>query len=343
MTAYMALFGLFAYRALQNRSRLGWGLFLPVVFFIGLRHEVGGDWFQYLEIYEFFAEKSFADLLQDSEPGYALVNAMSYQLGWGAHGTNLICSLVFTWGLWRFCQAQPLPVLALVVAIPYLITVVAMGYTRQSVAIGLGMAALLSLERLQWLQFIGLVLLAALFHKTAVVLFGVGILLTSGGWWWRVPLMGLVGFLAYNAILADSVDRYILNYELASYQSQGAAIRVAMNALPSLVFLILRGRMSLSKTQLRMWSLIAYASLAMMLALLVVNSSTAVDRLALYLIPIQLFVWSRVPVRNGVIRPIWVQGVVFYSLSVLLVWLMFAAHAYAWLPYRFYPLTWLLS
>ena len=343
MIPYITLFGITAYGALQGKLRLGWMLFLPFVFFIGLRHEVGGDWSQYLVIYRQIASQPLSVLLLNSEPGYALLNGLSYFLGWGAYGANLFCALVFSYGLWRFCKAQPLPVLALVVAVPYLIIVVAMGYTRQGVAIGLGMLALLSLERQHWLRFAGYVLLAATFHKTAVILLGIALMLSGRGWWWRIPLMALIGYFAYEAILADSLENYLLNYEQAGYQSQGAAVRVAMNALPAALFLYWRNKWSLTETQRRLWTLIALAAIAMVAALVLVNSSTAVDRLALYLIPLQLFVWSRMPIANNRVRRTWVQLVVAYSFVVMMVWLLFAGHSFAWLPYQFYPLTWLFE
>ena len=65
-------------------------------------------------------------------------------------------------------------------------------------------------------------------------------------------------------------------------------------------------------------------------------SSTAVDRLALYLIPLQLFVGSRLPDTHtfGINPRKWNQLLILFLLAVLLVWLFFAGHSYAWLPYR---------
>lgn len=341
MIPYLLLFASVAFAALRT-PHLGWALFLPMALMIGLRHEVGGDWAQYKFIFESYQALSLKELLLDSEPGYALVNGLSAWLGWGAYGTNLFCALIFTTGLWRFCRAQPLPWLALTVGVPYLVIVVAMGYTRQGVAIGLGMMALVCLENKQFVRFTAYVLLAASFHKTAVVLLGLALLMTGGGWWWRAPLMAAVSFIAYNSLLADSLDNYLLNYEQAGYASEGAAIRVAMNALPAALFLYYRKSMALSVSQLRIWSLLAYASLLMVVALMLANSSTAVDRLALYLIPLQLFVWSRLP---GVMARgrAWNKYVIVYSLAVLLVWLLFADHSFAWLPYQFFPAVWLFS
>jgi hypothetical protein len=67
-----------------------------------------------------------------------------------------------------------------------------------------------------------------------------------------------------------------------------------------------------------------------------VASSPTVDRLALYLTPLQLFVGSRLPNTRLFKIPsgLWTQLLVFFSLAILLLWLLFAGHSFAWLPYR---------
>ena len=91
---------------------------------------------------------------------------------------------------------------------------------------------------------------------------------------------------------------------------------------------------------LSVWTWMALGALAFIGLLVVSPSSTAVDRLALYWIPLQLFVLSRLP--NAIGPPharndVWVMMVVVYSAAVLFVWLNFAVHARYWLPYSFYP------
>ena len=69
-------------------------------------------------------------------------------------------------------------------------------------------------------------------------------------------------------------------------------------------------------------------------------ATTAVDRVALYLIPIQIFVFSRIPRLAGGnirVRTLLVLGVIAYYAAVLFVWLNFATHAQYWLPYQFKP------
>ena len=68
--------------------------------------------------------------------------------------------------------------------------------------------------------------------------------------------------------------------------------------------------------------------------------ATAIDRVALYLIPLQLFVFARLPrlARTVKGRTLLVLGVVGYYSAVQFVWLNFATHAQYWLPYQFMPL-----
>jgi hypothetical protein len=74
----------------------------------------------------------------------------------------------------------------------------------------------------------------------------------------------------------------------------------------------------------------------LLVLLLVLPSSTAVDRLALYVMPLQVAVLSRFPLAFG--RRMGTFIVVLYSLAIEFVWLNFATHARFWIPYQVYPL-----
>jgi len=70
-------------------------------------------------------------------------------------------------------------------------------------------------------------------------------------------------------------------------------------------------------------------------------SSTAVDRVALYMLPMQMVVFGYLPDvigRGKLTRGPILLVLVYYGL-VEFVWLMFATFSYAWVPYRFYPFT----
>lgn len=318
----------------------GWlAVFALLALMIGLRHEVGGDWGGYLRALD-VVPTSLTDTLELSDPAYGFLNWMAVESGQGVYFVNSVCALLFTWGLLAFCRVQPNPWLALVVAVPYLITVVAMGYTRQGVAIGLAMLGLTALDRRQIFRFILCVAVAAAFHRSAVILVPLAILAGGQRRIFVLVLTGVVTFGLFVLLLQESVEDLRVNYIDAEYDSAGAAIRVAMNAVPALLFLILRKRFQLRPAQRTFWTWMALGGLGFVVALAVSPSSTAVDRVALYWIPLQLFVWSRLPNAFGAAdnpSQIWVVAVVAYSAAVQFVWLNYADFALYWIPYQFYP------
>jgi hypothetical protein len=182
MTAYIVIFALPAwfalcnptiYRATPQTKNFHWqvtGIILSLA--IGLRHEVGGDWYTYIEGGEYVRSLNLSSALTQlgsSDPAFALLTWLTPAEG-GDYLVNLVCGIIFTVGLLSFCHAQPNPWLALTVAVPYLITIVAMGYTRQGVAIGLSMLGLVALNQQKTLRFFLWICIASAFHKSAVIL-----------------------------------------------------------------------------------------------------------------------------------------------------------------------------
>jgi hypothetical protein len=163
---------------------------------------------------------------------------------------------------------------------------------------------------------------------------------------WTLLWVCIASVIFYELFLENSVETLKSGYLEAQYQSQGAAIRVAMNAVPAALFLWYRRRFEMPQADRTFWTWMSYGALGFTVLLVVSPSSTAVDRVALYWIPLQLFVLSRLP--NAIGNPmgknkVVVYGVVAYSAAVLFVWLFFAQTAFAWLPYQFYPLVWLFQ
>lgn len=345
MFTYWLMFLIPAFAALtRRRTRItarpwylspDWALaWASLTVLIGYRFEVGGDWFNYLLQHYMVVGQTLGYAIAHNDPAYGALNWLSTELGWGVYGVNLVSGALFSWGLVVFCRQQPRPWLALLVAIPYLVIVVGMGYTRQGVAIGLAMLGLVALGKRDNWRFVLWIALAALFHKSAVILIPLAVLATSRGRWWTALWVGASGVLLYVLLLAEHTDALLQNYVEAEYQSSGGAIRVAMNAVPALIFLLFRKRLSLDEHTRGLWTWISLIALSFVVLLVVSPSSTAVDRVALYFIPIQLFAFSRLPdLWGGNTGPV----VAYYAL-VQFVWLTFAQNAFAWLPYRFYPL-----
>jgi hypothetical protein len=319
-------------------------IYIVLVLMIGFRHEVGGDWFEYIEMLDSYTDTTKEGNFQFQDPAFVLFNKLATWLGTGVYLLNLLSAAFFSWGLVIFCRAQPLPWLALVVAVPYLVTVVAMGYTRQGVAIGIAMMAMVALSQGNTWRFVVWVVLAALFHKSAIILIPLAVLASSKRRLLTLIWVAITGMALYTLLLQEAMIFWVGGYIESQYQSAGAAIRIAMNAVPAVLFLIFLRRFKLSPSQRSFWTWMAWSALLFIALLIVSPSSTAVDRVALYWIPLQLFVLSRLPNALGQGRGRnrgWVYAVVAYSGVVHFVWLVYADTAFAWLPYQFYPWVWL--
>ena len=173
--------------------------------------------------------------------------------------------------------------------------------------------------------------------------------------------VGLTGIVLYYLLLASDVDALYTNYVVADYQSQGALVRLLMNALPAAVLLIWRPRLPFAMSEAPVWTLFAIISLVLLALFFVIPASTALDRVALYMLPLQMLVFARLPdafgaqgeryhdaptaapgsqarrSTGGKDAPIIVAAILLYYGAVQFVWLNFADNAPYWVPYRFYP------
>jgi hypothetical protein len=322
---------------------MGWlFIFLILTLFIGFRHEVGEDWKSYLRHFDTVEFMTLEEVLKLSDPGYFFLNWLAAIFGGGVYTVNTLCGLLFSFGLISFVKQLPRPSLAMAVASPYLILVVAMGYSRQGVAIGISMLGLTFLQRDYFWKFLFSIVAASLFHKSAMLLVMLAlitrkkqnVLITS------VFVFGL-GIGLFFLFLLDSIDLLQANYLEYQLESDGAIVRVALNALPAAIFLFFRKRFQITPNQSRLWTAISILALFFIWILWASPSSTAVDRMALYLIPLQLFVWSHFPDALGMPGKrnlSYVIIVLFIYAFVLFVWLNFATHSQSWVPYKFYPL-----
>ena len=347
MLVYWLLFGYFAVGALlghdplpgQRRGRL---LFLLgsslIALAIGFRYEVGADWETYEFWFKFAGFTSFDRMLEFKDPGYQLLNWTVQNIGGEIWLVNLICGSIFAWGLYRFVMAQPEPWLAFVVAVPYFVVVVAMGYSRQAVAIGLLMAGLASVGRgASALKFTLWVVAAALFHRTAVVALPLVAMVGQRSQIINLAVVITAGILFYDMLLEDSMESFVRNYIDAQYSSQGALIRVALDVLPALFFFRYQKRLGFSETERQLWRNFSITAFVLLALLFVSPSTTAVDRIALYILPLQVAVFCRLPNGLGISKTFGKLLVVIGAFLIQFVWLNWATHAEYWLPYQFFP------
>jgi hypothetical protein len=307
---------------------------------MGLRHGVGGDWGAYARHFAWIQQQTFeAALTQRGDPAYYGASWLLSRIGGDVHALNMVCAVVLAWGTMAFARRQPAPWLALFAAVPYLLIVVGMGYTRQSAAIGCAMLGLIALGDGRRRKFVFWILLAAAFHKTAVVMLPIAALSATRIRTWTYIWIGAVAAIGAWLFLYDTSDTLYANYVTSDYRyaSEGAGIRVAMDVVPAILYLVFQRRLARGEEERRLWMWLAL--IALVCVPLLSLSPTAVDRMALYLIPIQLYVFGRLSTMARTIkgRTQVVLGIVAYYVAVQFVWLNFAQTAFAWLPYRMFP------
>lgn len=323
-----------------------WAAMLVLTLMVGWRHEVGADWGNYIRNYYQSMHASHDPDWWWNDPGYRLLEWIALQADWGIHGVNLMAAALFSLGLVAFCRHLPRPWLGLAVAVPYLVIILGMGYSRQGIALGCIMAGLVALGHGQVRRFVLWAMLGATFHKSAVVLLPLAALAASRNRLTTAIWVAMVTVVAYLTLLEDSVQTLNTGYLEAEYQSEGALVRLLMNALPAAILLWKRDRFAATLPSVRLWVWFALIALAMLGLYFVSPSSTAVDRMGLYLLPLQLMVFAHLPEVLGRRKggnQAWVMAVLAYYATVEFVWLNFAIHSYAWLPYRWYPLEWLFG
>jgi len=338
--AFMYLLSSMAAISIANRktirsSAVVWtftGVLLTI--FVGWRHHVGGDWNNYLRRFQEIADLSFSATIERSDPGYQFLVYVMSHWGFEIYAVNFLSAILFVTGLIVFLRKELNPWLGLTVAIPYLVIVVSMGYTRQGVAVGLVMWGLASLERKKFVRFLLFIALAASFHKSAVLMIAFGMFTQGKGKLFKVLAVIAAGVGIWLSFVEEESAALWKNYVEVEMESQGAMIRVILNFMPAVLLLAFRKKWKIYFNDYTLWLMVALASLASVVA--VQFASTAVDRMALYFIPIQIVVYARLPffAKESLSPKVTTALIVLFYALILFVWLNYAANSRYWVPYE---------
>ena len=358
MSAYWFMFSIpvlmsvlpIKFKSLSNYKLLLTYTFICVLF-IGFRFEVGGDWGVYLEKSLDIYSKNFTEIFYLSNVGYNVLAWISTRSGLGLIGTNVFCAAIFMIGLHKLCKTQPYPWLGYVVAFPYLITVVAMGYVRQSFTIGIAFwcfSIWQKGEKYHEIKIIILALLGITFHKISLLLLPLIFIRNKGKF--INYLYTLIGVLILLLILyyfssieeiALYIEHYIIRSNIHIYGedpaqtiSYGVGIRMLMNIPPCLLLIYFYKNFKEFGDR-RLWTIISFFSIIAFFASS--YASTFVDRLGLYLISLQIVVYSRIPlfINNMNVRKLFIYTICISYILVFFVWLNYSYSSWAWIPYKF--------
>ncbi|EOG9703666.1 EpsG family protein [Acinetobacter baumannii] len=318
--------------------------FLFLFVFIGLRFKVGGDWDNYLVLYENFKYLNFKEALFFFEPGYSLLNILGNFLQikdiWFVNlcSSALVCIFLFI----TFIKLEKYW-LCLLIYYPYHILAVSLGYTRQSIAVAILLYAFLKLLQNNKIKFLIFLLIAACFHKTAIIFILFYPLLFIKGKKVLIILYEIFSLILITLILYISSLNESTVYTSEELNSSGVFLRLSLHIIPVISYFLLRNKVfKLDKSYLFLDYFVLLIFYCFCLSFLF---STLADRFNLYLIFFDIYVlvafYHNLLIIN---RKILIFILTLFFTSFIYIWMLNSVLvAKAWLPYQNYLIDYLLT
>ena len=328
--------------SIKNNNKKYYFIFYIVFFsiYVGLRLEVGGDWGNYYQNYFIrYKDLSFAEYLEtlfhNKDILFISANFFIPKIFDNYIFLNFILSIFFSYSLIYFAFKQKRPLFVILIAIPYYINVIGMGYHRQSLAISIFLFGLIYLEQKKTNKFLISIFFAYLFHFTSLILLPLAIL-SKKKIYFKYLIIVTIFLLIIFIININLFLIIIKNYISISYASSGAMIRCFMNFVPAILYLYFSNHKNLQFNNNKLIKFLAISSILFFLAVPFSISTAMIDRIALYLIPFQMIFWSRfIDIFSKDNKS---NLIVFYSISIayymaLLIWAYHGTFSLWWFPY----------
>lgn len=336
--------------SLNNVKKIEWKLLFFftmffLIFFVGLRYEVGGDWNNYLMIYEKY--ENFSEVLASRDLGYSLLNYASNVLGISdTILVNLICSLFVIICLHFFAKKFENYWLILLCYFPYHLLVVSTGYTRQSVAIAFSLLFFYFLSSKKIFKSLIFLFLAFSFHNTAIVLLlflPIVFFNKTGKYevilnnvYLMLSLIMLFLLAGYFSVTSDNI------YLKDDMQSSGFVLRWVSHLIPLFLYLYLPNE----KIGGHILNILKYGLFVVFfLAIIGFFYSTLADRFNLYLIFFDLMVISYIfSSLTNIKKLILILTLILFYTTSMSIWMFYGEWASkAWIPYQNYITNYLLE
>lgn len=302
-------------------------VWLFVAIFVGLRFEVGGDWSSYLRKFQNSQSENLTNvILINKDIGYALLIFFAHKINVGIWFPNLICALLFVMGYKKLNLTSSQPGLFLFICFPYIITIVAMGYSRQSAAIGCGILALTYFYEKKFTRFVFFYLLAISFHKFAFVL-GVFTLPVK----LLIPITLLTTFAVGPLLKIPILNIYLMSdYANAS---EGAEVRATITLIAGLYFLFFLRNKNLVYKDL----MLKTSVLSIILFIISFHFGTAADRIGLYFAYLQPLALSEFNSQySKTLNSALFICIIISYLALFVIWFEVSENVHTWTPYQFY-------
>jgi len=318
-------------------------LFSYLLFLIGLRYEIGGDWINYFNNFQainniFFSNYFEQDLgiLFKTEPVLVLLNLITPNI----YIFNLSCSFIFLLGLFVLISSFDDKYLSIVIAIPFLILLVALGYQKQSVTLGFLMLSYNFYIRNNFFLFIVFALISCLSHYSAsfIIIFILYDLIINKKT--KINLFILILFIIFIIMFIiisfDKINNVLINNYILEKQrsiSNGVIPRLSIQII-SIIFFFISYKYWNNRIEIK--RIILFNIILTILTLpFVTLYSNLIDRMLFYFMIIQLMIFGnyRIILYNKFYLMFRVSIYTLY-LFLTFFWFTFSYFADYWVPYN---------
>ena len=335
----------FVFNPLSFKEKFNDKIILFFIFFltlfVGSRVEIGGDWGTYLYNYYTNGENfDFFDFSIRSDWGFETLSYLFYYYDLPATYFLFFCSIINFCCLYIFLNKQPNKWLFLTISFPYLITVIYMGFVRQSLALSFMFLAINSSNENKTTKVLYYFILGFLFHKSSIIIFLL-ILICNKNIFKQIfstkvfLLIILISYLIYysSSDFSNLIGVYIEDPRGLSLSSKGAIPRLLLSFTAVIIFFIYKHKFKFTDFENKFYT--ANSFLIIFLCLFVFKYSTLVDRLNIYCLPFQLVVFSRLFLIDStlIVKNLLNLTSVFIYGMIFVIWLYFSNSSHRWAPY----------
>ncbi len=326
-------------------------IFLTILFtcFIGLRYKVGCDW----EVYKYLFDLSdcssdkFCTIynspiqyLKSQEIGYSFLSLLIKSSGGNFYFLNFVSSLLFVIPLLKFCSTLSRPYLAILISYPYLITVIGLGTIRQSIAIAFLLICINELKKYKFYNFYFLNFFSILFHYSSSIFFFLPFIVDlKKRKNFRIIRNALYVVFFVFIFCVLFIENNYFKYQLHLYSGYNPISITSplfvwfMIAIPA-ANILLNYKYFKDDDDNKFWR--NYSIIGILMLFLIFVNNVISLRLLLYFLPIKIYSFSKLPeLKILKISPKYIYlTIIFFSFSILTIWLNFANHSYCYLPYK---------
>lgn len=280
---------------LQRRPSGAYAVLLAVTFIIvAFRYDVGCDFFSYRTHFWKFSGAVFADVLAQKEILYWLLVYILTELDLNFFYSTLFGAVIYFLGLHAIARREYSPLFFFALTFPILTTNLGMSALRQAIALGFLCFAFNAFRDRKILKYTLYCLLAAGFHSSALLFFGLLPILKWGFSDIRIIVASVASsFVAVIALQSSVYETYSELYVNTNVDAVGGIFRTITLGITGIYFIFFsrhRWRIAFPKD----YDFFFITSIIMIaVPPLTLYSSVMGDRIGYYFAIPQYMIWSR--------------------------------------------------